>query len=169
MIAMRDRMVRGIGLAVALAYAVFIAWLYVHQPQSAAEVTGRLSASIGSYRVDPQAFEDGVEFFRRDQFAAARIAFERADPARQDARIQFYIAYSYYRQGWGRFHQDDQLFTQGLEAVNRAIARAPDGRIRIDDPGLEMRSGEELKAELEAGLRLNASDFNPARVLRPRK
>jgi hypothetical protein len=166
---MRDRMVRGIGLTLALGYAAFIAWLYVHQPQSAAEVTGGLSASIGSYRVDPQAFEDGVQFFRRDQFAESRIAFERADPARQDARTQFYIGYSYYRQGWGRFHQDDTLFAQGLEAVNRAIARAPGGRIRVDDPDLQMRSGEELKAELEAGLRLEPSDFNPARVLRPRK
>ena len=167
--AMRDTMVRGIGLALALAYSAFIAWLYVQQPQSAAEVTGGLSATVGSYRVDSTAFEDGVQFFRRDQFAAARIAFERADPAHQDARTQFYVAYSYYREGWGRFYQDDTLFAQGLEAVNRAIARAPGGRIRVDDPELQMRSGEELKAELEAGLRRDASDFNPARILRPRK
>ena len=94
MVAMRDGMVRGIGLALALGYATFIAWLYVQQPQSAAEVAGGLSATIGAYRVDPTAFDDGVEFFRRDQFAAARIAFERADPAHQDPRIQFYVAYS---------------------------------------------------------------------------
>lgn len=169
MVAMRDGMVRGIGLALALGYAAFIGWLYVQQPQSAAEVTGGLSATIGSYRVDPTAFDDGLEFFRRDQFAAARLAFERADPAHQDARVQFYIAYSCYRQGWGRFYQDDTLFAQGLEAVNRAIDRAPGGRIRVDDPDLQMRSGEELKAELEAGLRRDASDFNPARILRPRK
>ena len=167
--AMRDSMVRGIGLALALGYAAFIAWLYIRQPQSAAEVTGGLSASIGAYRVDAQAFEDGLQFFRRDQFAAARTAFERADPARQDAHTQFYIAYSYYREGWGRFYEDDGLFAQGLEAVNRAIASAPGGRLRVDDAGLQMRSGEELKAELEAGLRHDASDFNPARVLRSRK
>jgi hypothetical protein len=166
---MRDGTVRGIGLALAVGYATFIAWLYVQQPQSAAEVTGGFSASVGSYRIDPQAFDDGVQFFGRDQFAAARTAFERADPARQDARTQFYIAYSYYRQGWGRFYQDDELFARGLEAVNRAIARAPGGRIRVDDPGLQMRSGEELKAELEAGLRRDPSDFNPARILSRRK
>jgi hypothetical protein len=166
---MRDGTVRGIGLALAVGYATFIAWLYVQQPQSAAEVTGGFSASVGSYRIDPQAFEDGVQFFSRDQFAAARTAFERADPARQDARTQFYIAYSYYRQGWGRFYQDDELFARGLEAVNRAMARAPGGRIRVDDPGLQMRSGEELKAELEAGLRRDPSDFNPARILSRRK
>ena len=169
MLAMRDGMVRGIGLALALGYAAFIAWLYVQQPQSAAEVTGGLSATIGSYHVDSTAVDEGLQFFRRDQFAAARIAFERADPAHQDARIQFYIAYSYYRQGWGRFYQDDQLFAQGLEAVNRAMARAPGGRIRVDDPDLRLQSGEELKAELEAGLRRDVSDFNPARVLRSRK
>jgi hypothetical protein len=169
MAAMRDGTVRGIGLALAVGYATFIAWLYVQQPQSAAEVTGGFSASVGSYRIDPQAFDDGVQFFRRDQFAAARTAFERADPARQDARTQFYIAYSYYRQGWGRFYQDDELFARGLEAINRAMARAPGGRIRVDDPGLQMKSGEELKAELEAGLRRDPSDFNPARILSRRK
>jgi hypothetical protein len=166
---MPDATVRAIGLTIALTYASFIGWLYVRQPQSAAEVAGGLSASIGSYRVDPQAFEDGLGLFRRAEFAAARSAFARADPAQQDPRTQFYIAYSYYRQGWGRLYQDDALFAQGLEAVNRAIARAPGGRIVVDDADLQMRSGDELKAELEAGMRRDASDFNPARLLRSRK
>ena len=166
---MPDATVRGIGLVVALIYASFIGWLYMRQPQSAAEVAGGLSASIGSYRIDSQAFEDGLGFFRRGEFAAARSAFARADPAQQDPRTQFYVAYSFYRQGWGRLYQDDALFAQGLEAVNRAIARAPGGRIVVDDADLQMRSGDELKAELEGGLRRDASDFNPARLLRSRK
>jgi hypothetical protein len=166
---MPDGTVRGIGLTLALAYAAFIGWLYVQQPQSAADLTGGLSASIGTYRINQQAFEDGLQFFTRDEFAAARSAFERADPAQQDARTQFYVAYSYYRQGWGRLYQDDTLFAQGVEAVTRAMALAPDGRIVVDDPDLQMRSGDELKAELEAGLRRDASDFNPARLLRSRK
>jgi hypothetical protein len=166
---MPDATVRAIGLVIALTYASLIGWLYVRQPQSAAEVAGGLSASIGAYRVDPQAFEDGLGLFRRAEFAAARSAFARADPAQQDPRTQFYIAYSYYREGWGRLYQDDALFAQGLEAVNRAIARAPGGRIVVDDADLQMRSGDELKAELEAGLRRDASDFNPARLLRSRK
>lgn len=166
---MRDGVVRAIGLTLTVCYAVFVAWLYVRQPQTAAEVTGGLSASIGAYRVDAQAFDDGVQFFRRDEFPAARAAFERADPAQQDARTQFYIAYSYYRQGWGRVYQDNQLFAQGLEAVNRAIARAPGGRLVVDDGDLQMRSADELKAELEAGLRLEASDLNPMKLLRQRK
>jgi tetratricopeptide (TPR) repeat protein len=129
-------------------------------------VTAGLAAGIGAYRIDQQAFEEGLRFFRRDEFAAARFAFERADRGRLDARTQFYVAYSYYRQRWGRVYQDDALFAQGLEAVNRAIARAPDGRIVVDDPDLQMRSADELKAELEAGLRREASDFNPARLTR---
>ena len=106
-----------------------------------------------------------------DQIAegAGILLPEPADPAQQDPRTQFYVAYSFYRQGWGRLYQDDALFAQGLEAVNRAIARAPGGRIVVDDADLQMRSGDELKAELEGGLRRDASDFNPARLLRSRK
>ena len=169
MTVMAEGRVRAIGLALAIGYGGFIGWLYVSQPQSAGDVTAGLAAGIGAYRIDEQAFEDGLRFFRRDEFAAARSAFERADPGGLDARTQFYVAYSYYRQGWGRFYQDDALFAQGLEAVNRAIARAPGGRIVVEDPDLQMRSADELKAELEAGLRREASDFNPARLTRPRK
>jgi len=161
--------IRVLGLTVSACYAVAIVWLYLHQPQSVAEVTGSLASAVGAYQIDRDAFDEGLRLFRSDQFAASRSAFERADPAHRDARTQFYVAYSFYREGWGRFYQDDTLFAQGLEAVNRAIDRAPGGRIRVDDPDLQMRSGEELKAELQAGLRRDASDFNPARILRPRK
>jgi hypothetical protein len=121
------------------------------------------------YRVDAQATADALAFFRRDAFAEARAAFERADPARRDARTQFYIAYSYYRQGWGRVYNDDILFRQGREAVDRAIALAPDNRLVVDDPNLGMKSADELKAELERGLTRDASDFNPLKVFQARK
>jgi hypothetical protein len=166
---MSDRTVRAIGLTLAVGYAAFIGWVYANQPQTTAEAIGGLSASIGSYRVDRQAFDDGMQFFRKDQFAAARSAFDRADPAQRDPQTQFYIAYSYYRQGWGRLYEDDELFAKGLEAVNRAMTKAPGGRIVVDDADLQMRSADELKAELEDGLRRDVSDFNPARVLRSRK
>ena len=78
---MRADVIRGIGLALSVCYGAFISWLYINQPQSAAEVTGGLSASIGAYRVEALAFEDGLRMFRSDDFAAARTAFERADPA----------------------------------------------------------------------------------------
>ena len=82
----------------------------------------RLSATIGAYRVDAQSFNDGLQFFRHDQFLEARGAFGRADPAERDALTQFYIAYSYYREGWGRLYSDDALFAKGLESVNKAMA-----------------------------------------------
>ncbi len=166
---MREGTVRAIGLAVVIIYGTLIVWLYARQPQTVGEVTGGLSASIGVYRVDQEAFDDGLRFFRRDQFGAARTAFERADPAGQDARTQFYVAYAWYRQGWGRLYQDDEMFARGLEHVNKAIVLAPKGRLIVDDPNLQMRSADELKAELEAGLRTETSDLNPLRLFRQRK
>jgi hypothetical protein len=167
--AVSERTLRVIGLAAASSYVLLIAWLYTHQPQTVAEMTGALTASLGAYRIDQQAFDDGLRFFRGDQFDAARLAFERADPARQDAKTQFYIAYSYYRQGWGRVYDDEVRFQRGLEAVNRAIAVAERGRIIVDDPNLLMHSADELKAELEAGLRRDSSNLNPTRLFRRRK
>lgn len=157
------------GLLFSVAYAAVILWAYNAQPQSRAEAVGGLAASIGAYRIDEGAFETGLAAFRRDAFEEARLAFERADPAARDARTQFYIAYSYYRQGWGRVYNDDELFTKGLEAVDRAIAAAPGNRFETDDTNLVMRSTDELKVELQEGLRRDASDFNPLRILRERK
>lgn len=166
---MRESMLRSLGLASAAAYAFLIGWLYVRQPQTVYEVTLEMSASIGAYHIDETAFADGLRLFRAGQFEASRLAFERADPAKRDPRTQFYVAYSCYRQGWGRVYNDDALFQQGLEAIDRAIAAAPNGRIVVDDSDLQLRSGDELKAELQAGLRRDASDFNPLKVFRQRK
>lgn len=166
---MHDSTIRTVGLLASACYAGFIVSMYVHQPQSLAEVTGRLGSDIGVYRIDQQAFDGGVRLFRAGQFEAARPAFERADPAHQDAQTQFYIAYAYYRQGWGRLYDDDQLFTNGLEAANRSVALAPHGILRVDDPDLGMKTADELRAELEAGLRRDIADFNPLEILRQRK
>jgi hypothetical protein len=152
-----------------LVYSAFGAWLYVRQPQSIQEVAGGIAAGVGAYHINQQAFDDGLQFFREDHFAAARTAFDRADPAGEDARTQFYIAYSDYRQGWGRLYYDDRLFASGLERVNKAIALAPAGRLWVDDSNLQMRSADELKAELEAGLRTEPADFNPLKIFRRRK
>ena len=166
---MSETRVRVVGLALTLLYAGFIGWLFVHQPATLAEVTGGLTSAVGAYRIDQQAFDDGVRYFRDDQFVEARAAFARADPAQRDALTQFYIAYSFYRQGWGRLYSDDALFSQGLEAVDRAIALAPDGRLVVEHPDQQIRTADELRAELEAGLRRDISDFNPARVLGERR
>ena len=160
---------RATGVALVLAYAAMIGWLYARQPQTIAQVTGGLPAAVGAYRIDQQSFDDGLGFFRRDQFPEARAAFARADPAVRDARTQFYIAYSYYRQGWGRLYEDDALYRAGVDAVDRAIALAPQGRLVVDDPDLRMHTADELKAALEAGIHVDASDFSPGRLLRERK
>jgi hypothetical protein len=162
-------MIRIAGLVFTVVYGAVIVWLYAAQPQNVAQVTGRFASGVGVYRVDAQATADALAFFRRDAFAEARAAFERADPARRDARTQFYIAYSYYREGWGRVYNDDILFRQGREAVDRAIALAPDNRLVVDDPDLGMKSADELKAELDRGLTRDASDFNPLKVFQARK
>jgi hypothetical protein len=107
--------------------------------------------------------------FRREQFRAARDEWGRADPAQRDARTQFYIAYAFYREGWGRIYNDDALFRQGLEAAGRAIALAPQGTLTVDDPDLRIHTAAELKAELEQGTERSLGDLNPLRVLRERK
>jgi tetratricopeptide (TPR) repeat protein len=160
---------RAVGLLGSAVYASLIVWLYATQPQTVAQVTGGLTASIGAYHIDRQAFDDGLAFFRKEQFAEARAAFARADPAQRDPRSQFYIAYSYYRQGWGRVYNDDTLFKEGLAAVDRAIALAPDHRLVIDDAQLGIQTADELRVELQRGLTRELSDFNPLRLFRARK
>lgn len=165
----RVSLVRAGGLVVTIVYAALIAWLHARQPATIAQVTGGLGAAVGAYRVDPQAFNDGLQFFRRDQFIEARAAFGRADPAERDAITQFYIAYSYYREGWGRVYSSDVLCKQGLAAVDKAIALAPNHRLVVDDANLQMHTADELRAELQRGLERDASDFNPLRLFRKRK
>lgn len=166
---MREPVVRAAGAAFTVAYGVLIFWLTGSQPQSMSEVTGGLAASIGAYRIDQVAFDDGLRFFHQDQFVEARAAFARADSADRDARTQFYIAYSYYRQGWGRLGHDDALYAEGLRAIDRAIAVAPRGRVVVDDPDLQMHTADEVRAELVAGMTREWSDLNPLRVLGVRK
>lgn len=157
------------GLLFTAAYAAFIVFVYLRQPRTVQQLTGGMAASVGAYRVDPVNFQEGLGFFRSDRFVEARAAFERADPARRDAQTQFYMAYSFYRQGWGRVYKDDALYRQGLEVVDRAITHAPGGRLVVADPNLGMRTADELRAELQRGLVREASDLNPMKVFEPRK
>jgi hypothetical protein len=106
--------------------------------------------------------------FRRLLLGPAGADGARADPARRDARVQFYVAYAFYREGWGRLHHDDGLYRQGLEAVDRVQALGAPA-LRVDDPQLGLRTPAELRAELEDGVRKTWSDFNPLRVLEVRK
>jgi hypothetical protein len=166
---MPEPIARGIGLTATIGYAMLIGWLFTSQPRTMAEAVGGLSDNLGTYAIDHQAFADGLAFFRNDQFVEARAAFARADPASRDPQTQFYLAYACYREGWHRTHHDDVLFKEGLMYIDRAIALAPGGRLVVDDPDLQMRSADELKAELVEGLTHDVSDFNPLRLLRNRK
>ena len=105
--------------------------------------------------------------FRKDEFIAARAAFDRADPEKRDANTQFYVAYSFYRQGWGRLSNDDTLFAAGLDTVTRVIAIDPN--FRSADDSLGIKAPAELKNEFEEGLKITPSDFNPMRLMRERK
>lgn len=156
------------GLVLSLVYAAAIVRVYVRQPATLPEVAGSLTSSVGAYRIDQARFDAGLRFFRGDQFVEARDAFAQADPARQDATVQFYIAYAYLRQGWGRVYADDALYKAGLATLTHARGLAPNGSLVVDDPNLRLRSAEEVEAEFQRGLTRELSDLNPARVFRER-
>ena len=157
------------GLAFTIAYAAFILWVYATEPRSFKEVTTSAEVAAGTYEINQDKFNSAINLFRREQFRAARNEWQQADPAQRDARTQFYIAYSFYREGWGRIYFDEELFKQGVEAVNRALALSPTSPLTIDDPDLQMHTAAELKAELEQGLERSWGDVNPLKVLRTRK
>lgn len=166
---MRAALVTAFGLVSSLAYAAAIVWLYATQPRSLQEVRTGAQVVAGTYQVDEARFQAGLELFRREQYAAARDEWQRADPARRDARVAFYVAYSFYREGWGRLHHDDRLYAQGLEAVDRAQALSAGQPLRIEDADLGIKSPAELRFELQNGMEKTWSDLNPLRVLDKRK
>lgn len=165
---MRQRLIQIVGLVVTAAYALAIVWLYATEPRNFNEVATGAQVAAGTYQVDQQKFAGALELFRREQFRAARDEWQRADPAQSDPTTQFYIAYSFYREGWGRVYYDQELFKQGLEAVNRAITLAPEP-LTIPDENLQLHTAAELKAELEQGTERNWGDINPLKVMRQRK
>ena len=175
---MKEKHIQISGLFLSVVYGFFIVWLYWAEPKNLEEVsvkaketientTTRGQILVGVYEVDPVKFADGLKAFRADNFVAARSFFENADPERRDAKTQFYIAYSFYRQGFGRLYNDDELFKKGLEQTNRVVAL--DKNFKSDDADLKMKTPAELKNEFEEGLRLTAEDFNPFKVTRERK
>ncbi|MFL6227942.1 MAG: hypothetical protein ACJ741_04085 [Pyrinomonadaceae bacterium] len=166
---MRSSVIRITGIGWTILYAALIVWLYTTAPRSFKELRTEASATVGTYAVDEARFQSAREMFRREEYRAARDEWARADPARRDARTQFYTAYAFYREGWGRVYSDDALFKQGVESVNRAIELSPGGVLSVDDPDLSLHTAAELKAELEQGTETTMGDFNPLKVLRERK
>jgi tetratricopeptide (TPR) repeat protein len=165
---MKQRWIQITGLALSLVYAVAIIWLYATEPRNFKEVATGAQVAAGTYQIDQEKFNAALTLFRREQFRAARDEWQRADSASSDPKTQFYIAYSFYREGWGRVYHDQDLFKQGVEAVNRAIALSS-SPLTIDDESLQLHTAAELKAELEQGTERTWGDVNPLKVLRTRK
>jgi tetratricopeptide (TPR) repeat protein len=166
---LQSKLIQVVGLVFTIAYAAFIIWIYATEPRDFKEVTTSAEVAAGTYEINQENFNSALSLFRREQFRAARDEWQRADPAQRDARTQFYIAYSFYREGWGRVYFDQELFKRGVEAVNRAIALSPASPVTIEDPDLHMHTAAELKTELEQGLERSWSDVNPLKILRTRK
>lgn len=175
---MNEKTIQILSLAFIAFSAVLITWIYAVAPVSVEDATVKARESIntignrtqraaGIYEIDEEEFRVGLEAFRGERYPLAREYFKRADPESADPRTQYYIAYSFYRQGWGRIANDDELFRRGLEAVERV--RKLDPVFRSDDVELGLREPVELKQELEEGLRTTAADFNPLRLVRERK
>src|SRR6266404_5783002 len=122
---MQLRIIQISGMVWTLIYASFIVWIYATEPRSFKEVATNSQVAAGTYEINQERFNNGLALFRRDQFRAARDEWTAADPAQRDPRTQFYIAYAYYRDGWGRVYYNQALFIKGLEAINRAISLAP--------------------------------------------
>jgi|SRR5882672_10613294 len=164
----KQKLVQIVVLSVSVVYAVAIVWIYATEPRSFQAVATGAQVATGTYQVDQVRFDAALALFRREQFRAARDEWQRADSAQSDSRTQFYIAYSFYREGWGRVYYDQNLFKQGLEAVNRAIALAP-APLTVSDENLQLHTASELKAELEQGTERGWGDVNPLKVMRTRK
>lgn len=175
---MKEKYIQILGVIGTVAYGVFIAFLYAAEPRSVEEISIKARSTIenvatkgqvaiGTYEVDAAKFNEGLTAFRQNNFIAARDLFERADPEKRDANAQFYIAYSYYRQGWGRISNDDALFRQAITALDRVTMLDPD--FRSDDADLKLRTSAELRNEIDEGLKVTADDFNPFRVFRERQ
>lgn len=175
---MKEKHIQILSVFLTAVYGLFVAWLYIAAPKSLEELPTKAQQTIekatttaqvitNTYEIDEKEFEQGLRFFRSENYIGARQSFAKADPERRDAQTQFYVAYSFYRQGWGRVSSDDALFNQGLATVNHVIAL--DDNFKSDDADLKMRTPAELKAELEQGLQTTIEDFNPLKVFRERK
>ena len=166
---MQRKSIQIVGVIWTLVYASFIVWVYATEPRSFKEMATNTQVAAGTYEINQEKFNNGLTFFRREQFRAARDEWADADPAQRDPRTQFYMAYAFYREGWGRVYYDRALFNEGLAAVNRAINLNPNSTLTVDDPDLQMHTPTELKAELEQGTETSWKDLNPLKLMRTRK
>ena len=115
-------------------------------------------------KIDKAKFDEGLRLFRAENYSASRDFLNQADVEKKDSKTQFYIAYCFYRQGFGKIYSDNSLFQQGLESLSLV-----DGNFKSDDQNLTLKTPAELKNELQQGLQFTTDDLNPLKVLRERK
>lgn len=175
---MKPKYIQILGIVVSLVYFGFIAFLYLAEPKSLADISRKAASTLqdvttkgqvitGTYEIDQAKFAQGLSLFRQDNFIAARDLFQKADPERRDVATQYYIAYTYYRQGWGRISNDGELFAAGLKQIDRVDELDPNYVATDDD--LKLKRPVELRHELDEGMRVTIDDFNPLKVVRERK
>lgn len=161
---MKEKHIQILGIVLSVFYAVLIVWLYANEPKTLTEVATKATVTVGTYEIDKAKFDEGLRLFRAENYVAARDFFTQADAEKKDSKTQFYIAYSFYRQGFGKTYNDDTLFKQGLEALNKV-----DPNFKSDDADLKMKTPAEIKNEFVEGLQFTVDDLNPLKVLRERK
>ena len=96
---MNEKTIQILSVLMILMAGTLIVWVYAKQPQNLQEVVSKAAVSTGTYQIDETEFNRGLALFRQDNFMGAREAFAKADPEKRDAKLQFYTAYSFYRQG----------------------------------------------------------------------
>lgn len=157
------KVVQSVGITLTIAYAVFVVWLYVAQPRSIDELKTAASVQTNTYTVDAVQFDLAMQAFRTGQYRIALDRFVRADPATQDPKTQFLVAYSHYALGRGRLYDDDAEFKAALVAVDRCLEIAPNHTYTISEPGLalDFTSAERLRERIRDGLEITPGDLNP--------
>ena len=161
---MKEKHIQIFGIILSIIYASFIVWLYAYEPKTISEVATKATVTVGTYEIDKAKFDEGLRLFRAENYPAARDFFNQSDVEKRDSKVQFYIAYSFYRQGFGKVYNDDALFKQGLEQLNRVEAN-----FKSDDQELKLKTSAGVKHELNEELQFTSSDLNPSKVLRERK
>jgi hypothetical protein len=161
---MKEKTIQLLSIMVTTIFGVIIIWLYLAQPKTLAEVATKSAVTVGVYEIDKAKFDEGLRLFRAENFAASRNVFMAADVEKRDSNTQFYISYSFYRQGFGKLYSDDKLYAQGLENL-----KFVDLNFKSNDAELTLKTSAELKNEFQQGLEKTLDDLNPLKLTRERK
>ncbi|MEZ5307380.1 MAG: hypothetical protein R2684_09570 [Pyrinomonadaceae bacterium] len=174
---MSTKVIQTISVVLTTIGCVAVVWIYAVAPknfvdlsikarQSVASAVNKTRVVTNTYQIDQKNFQEGIAAFRGENYILARDRFLASDPEKRDAKVQYYIAYSLYRQGWGRISNDDELFEKALAQLETVKGIDPD--YRAEDPDLKLKRPAELEDELKEGLRVTAGDFNPFKLVRER-